>query len=183
MAEKITNDTIVNSTELAVVLSVSVRRVQQMVQDGTLTTVERGKFNLSDAVGQYIRFLTSGQDSEEARKTERARTLADLQIKSSKATIEKLRAEEVRGNMHRAEDVKAMTEDLVYTIRSAIMALPGRLAVDVAAAGSPSEASEIIKSECYKVMRELSRYHYDPKAYEKRVRERMEWSEREDDEE
>ena len=70
-----------------------------------------------------------------------------------KATIAKLEAEELKGTMHRAEDVAALTEDLVYTIRGALNALPGRLAVDVAAVSTPAEASEVIRKEVSKVMR------------------------------
>ena len=100
-----------------------------------------------------------------------------------KATIAKLEAEELKGTMHRAEDVAALTEDLVYTIRGALNALPGRLAVDVAAVSTPAEASEVIRKEVSKVMRELAGYHYDPKKYEERVRERRDWSERDSDDE
>ena len=97
--------------------------------------------------------------------------------------IAKLEAEELKGTMHRAEDVAALTEDLVYTIRGALNALPGRLAVDVAAVSTPAEASEVIRKEVSKVMRELAGYHYDPKKYEERVRERRDWSERDSDDE
>ena len=55
------------------------------------------------------------------------------------------------------------------------MALPGRLAVDVVDAQTPAEASEIIRREVYAVMNELSRYRYDPKKYEERVRTRKNW--------
>ena len=92
-----------------------------------------------------------------------------------KATIAKLEAEELKGTMHRSEDVAAMTTDLIYAIRGAMMALPGRLAVDVASANSPAEAAEIIRREVNKAMRELSNYRYDPKKYEERVRERRAW--------
>ena len=81
----------------------------------------------------------------------------------------------MKGKMHRAEDVEAMTSDLVYAIRGALIALPGRLAVDVAAVESPAEASEIIRKEVYKVMRELANYRYDPQKYEELVRERRDW--------
>lgn len=66
-----------------------------------------------------------------------------------------------------------MTEDLIFAIRGALLALPGRLAVDVVAAKDPAEASEIIRAEIYKVMEELSNYKYDSAKYEERVRERM----------
>ena len=87
----------------------------------------------------------------------------------------KAEADELQGKMHRSEDVAAMTTDLIYAIRGAMMALPGRLAVDVASANSPAEAAEIIRREVNKAMRELSNYRYDPKKYEERVRDRRAW--------
>jgi hypothetical protein len=72
--------------------------------------------------------------------------------------------------------------DIVYTIRSMIMALPGRLAVDVAGAASAAEASEIIRTEVYKILEELAGFKYDPEEYARRVREREGWSDPSDDE-
>ena len=77
--------------------------------------------------------------------------------------------------MHRSEDVAAMTEDLIYTIRGMLVALPGRLAVDVASVDTPAEAAELLRREIFKVMAELANYRYDPKKYEERVRERRDW--------
>ncbi len=179
--EKIGDETEVSSTELAVVLGVTARRVQQMAQDGTLQTVRKGRFLLADSVQRYIKFLSFEPVDEEDKKLEKARRVADATIKTSKATVAKLEAEELKGSMHRAEDVAAMTEDLVYTIRGALNALPGRLAVDVAATATPAEAAEVIRKEVHKVMRELAGYHYDPQKYEERVRQRRDWAERDMD--
>ena len=96
-------------------------------------------------------------------------------MKASKAQIAKMEADELRGKMHRSEDVAAMTEDLIYTIRGSLMALPGRLAVDVATVTTPAEAAEIIRKEVHALMRELANYQYDPEKYEERVRERRKW--------
>ena len=79
--------------------------------------------------------------------------------------------------MHRSEDVEAVMTDLVYTIRSMLMALPGRLAVDVFGAGSAAEASDLIRAEVYKILAELAGYRYDPEVYAQRVREREGWIE------
>ena len=83
-----------------------------------------------------------------------------------------MEVEELQGKRHRSEDVAAMTEDLIYTIRGALLALPGRLAVDTSTAKSPNEAAEIIRKEVHAVMQDLSEYRYDPKKYEERVRAR-----------
>ena len=169
--------------ELAAVLGLTKRRIEQMVQDGTLVTVARGRLRLAESVQRYIKFLSMDAVDKDDIEVEKARRKSEAVMKASKATVAKLEAEELKGTMHRAEDVAAMTEDLVYTIRGALNALPGRLAVDTAAAATPAEASEIIRKEVYKVMRELSNYHYDPRKYEERVRDRRAWSEREDDDE
>lgn len=181
--EKITEKTEVSTSELAPILGLTARRVQQMVQDGTLLTVAKGKLRLADAVQRYIKFISTDPVDEEDAKIEKGRRKAEATMKASKAAIAQMEARELQGKMHRSEDVAALTEDLVYTIRGALNALPGRLAVDVVAANTPAEASEIIRKEVYKVMRELASYHYDPKKYEERIRQRLDWSESDDDDE
>ena len=101
---------------------------------------------------------------------------AEADLKFSKAKIAAMQAEELEGNMHRSEDVAAMTEDLIFAIRSGLLALPGRLAVMVSPIISVPECADAIRKEIYHLMEELSRYRYDPEEYARRVRERMDWS-------
>lgn len=182
MAEKINGATEVSTSELACVLGITGRRIRQMAEDGQLEKIGQGKFLLCDSVQRYNKLQSSGMDEDE-KKLEKAKLAAETQIKASKATIAKMEAEELKGTMHRSDDVAALTEDLIYTIRGALNALPGRLAVDAAAAATAAEASEVIRKEVHKVMSELAGYQYDPKKYEERVRQRMAWSERDDDDE
>ena len=173
--EKITDETEVSTTELAMVLGVTARRVQQMAQDGTIVPVQRGRFLLVEAVQRYIGFLSKAPVNEDDVKLDKARRQSEVTMKASKAQIAKLEMLELQGKIHRSEDVAALTEDLIYTVRGTLMALPGRLAVDVAAAANAAEAAEVIRKEVHKAMRELSNYRYDPKKYEERVRERRDW--------
>lgn len=172
---KITPETEVSTTGLACVLGITGRAIRQLSEDGLLEKVSKGRFLLCDSVQRYIASKTKESETEENLKLERARRSADVTLKASKAKIAKMEVDELSGKMHRSEDVAAMTEDLIYTIRNALLSLPGRLAVDVAAAESPAEASEIIRREVYAVMNDLAEYQYDPKKYEERVRERMKW--------
>jgi hypothetical protein len=86
----------------------------------------------------------------------------------------------MEGSMHRSEDVEAMTSDLATVIRSMLMALPGRLAVDLAEMQNPAEVSERVKHEVYAIMEELAHYKYDPNEYRRRVRDREGWRELEE---
>ena len=171
---KITSETEVSSSELACVLGITGRNIRQLVEDGQLEKVD-GRFILSDSVQRYVAFKSKRNKDDEEKRLEKTRLTADVTMKASKAQIAKMEADELRGKMHRSEDVAAMTEDLIYTIRGSLMALPGRLAVDVATVTTPAEAAEIIRKEVHALMRELANYQYDPEKYEERVRERRKW--------
>lgn len=171
----------VKTADICAMTGKSNQWIGQLVSQGTLrkhSTAHGSLFELADTMRAYCEMLetrTGPEMSEQEQRRSEARSAADVTLKVAKAQIAKLEAEELSGKMHRSEDVAAMTEDLIYTIRGALMALPGRLAVDVCDVKTPAEASEVIRKEVYAVMGELSQYRYDPKKYEERVRERRKW--------
>ena len=126
-------DMTVTTTQLAAVLGITNRRVQQLTQDGVLTTVSRGKFVLGDAVQAYNAS---------------------------------------------SEDVAAMTSELIYTVRGALMALPSRVAINAAALSDPAEVAEYMRGEVNQIAEEIAMFRYDPAKYEARVRERKAWAEK-----
>ena len=97
-------------------------------------------------------------------------------ISMTETAFAKMEADELKGSMHRAEDVRTITQDMLYAVRNGLMALPGRLAVDVVACETAAEAYEVVKREVHALMREFADYKYDPDRYAEAVRERMEWS-------
>lgn len=179
------------STEImAKLFELDPRRVQQLAKEGVLPAASQRpyKFDLLPTVKAYIRYLRDRANGKEAKtadtvKAEADKLRAEADLKQSKAKIAELQLKELEGKMHRSEDVEALTNDLVYTARSMIMALPGRLAMDVVQTGSANEASALIRAECYKILNELAGYQYDPEAYRRRVRDREGWSDALADEE
>ena len=170
---------------IAKLFGVTERRVQQLAKEGIIPAVGQRpyQFDLLPVVQAYIKYLSNKANGKEAKSTdtvqaESDKLRAEADLKQSKAKIAELQLKELEGNMHRSEDVEAMTTDLVYTVRSMITALPGRLAMDVTQAANAAEASAIIRSECYKILDELANYKYDPEAYQRRVREREGWSDK-----
>ena len=135
-------------------------------------------FELSDTMKSYCEMLENRADArgdEDALKRDKEKSEAEVGIKKAKAIISLLEAQELQGKMHRSDDVAAMTSDLIYAMRGALLALPGRLAVDMAATETSAEAAELIRKEVHKVMKELASYRYDPEQYKERVRERRNW--------
>lgn len=158
------------------------RRVQQLAKEGIIPAVQSKpyRFDLLPTVQAYIKFLSDRAYGKEAKSTdtvqaESDKLRAEADLKQHKAKITEMQLKELEGKMHRSEDVEAMTNDLVYTVRSMVMALPGRLAMDVVQASSAAEASAMIRTECYKVLDELANYKYDPEEYQRRVRDREGW--------
>ena len=167
---------------VASLFGVSERRIQQLASDGIIEGKKVSgvyKFDLLPTIKRYIAYLSDKANGRNTvnKKAEEDKLHAEAALKQAKAEMAEIQLKELQGKMHRSDDVEAIMTDLVYTIRSMIIALPGRLAVDVAEAKTASEASEIIRKECHILLNELSNYKYDPAEYAKRVRDREGWQE------
>lgn len=172
------------SAIIAKLFGVTDRRVQQLAKEGVIPAAQTRpyKFDLLPTVQAYIKYLSDKANGREEKSTDTVQAEADklraeADLKQSKAKIAEMQLKELEGKMHQSEDVEAMTNDLVYTIRSMVKALPGRLAMDIVQVSSANEAAALIRSECNELLNELANYKYDPEAYQRRVRDREGWSE------
>lgn len=169
----------VSSTIIGKFLNLSDERVRQISSEGYLTSEKHGrliKFDLIPTVNTYIEYWKNRAKEADLNLDDEQRKLkADADWKEAKADIEKMKRDELRGSLHSSADVKAVTTDLVMTIRAALLSLPGQLAVDVANAQTPAECSGIIKEAVNETLNILSRYQYNSDEYKKLVRERTQW--------
>ena len=178
------------SAQVAKVFGVSAKRVQQLTADGVIETEETPKgrrYPWEKTVTQYIAFLSEKANGREKKQTdanlETEKLSAEVRIKEAKAEAAELELAELRGEMHRAQDVEAIVTDSALYQRSMLMALPGRMAVDLANAKTAPEASEVVKKEVYGILNAMAQYKYDPAEYKKRVRERRGWNEQQHEKE
>lgn len=173
----------VTGKRLAEVLGITAARVSQLRKDGFLHASGHPlAYPLDESVQAYIAFVKDtvrGQSSSDA-DAERRKLQADADYKAAKARQEEIKLAELEGRMHSAEDVEAATAQLVYAVRSQLLALPGRIAVD-AEMRSAQEVSGIVRREVCSVLDGLTDYEYDPKAYAAMVRERRGWQVEEGD--
>lgn len=133
---------------------------------------------------EYQRELIESKEKGiEAKKAEELKLNGEARIKQAKAEIEELKLKELRGELHRAEDIEALVTDHALYIRSMLLAMPGKLAVDIAGLGTAAEISARIRKEVYYILECASEYKYDPEEYARRVREREGWKEVTEDEE
>ena len=170
----------VGASEVAALFGVTERTVQQLAKDGTITAKKKRpyEFDLYDVAQEYIQYLSDkvrGREKKASGSVESEKLRAEADFKRSKADMAALQLKELEGEMHRSDDVEAMMDDLVYSIRSMILALPGRLAMDIIEVDNTNEASAMIRKECHAILNELAQYQYNPEEYRRRVRERIGW--------
>lgn len=168
----------VKTADICAMTGKSNQWIGQLASQGTINkkqTPHGTMFEVIQTILQYCTMLETRTEEkdEQYQEIEQQKRKAETSFKQAKATMATLEAKERLGKMHRSEDVAAMTEDLIFAVRGALLALPGRLAVDVVSAKDSAEASEIIRREVYKVMEDLSNYRYDAAKYQERVRERL----------
>lgn len=168
----------VKTADICSITGKSNQWIGQLTSQGTIHKTKTAKgsmYELGSTLSAYCKMLEKRADDDidpEDAENEKKRRKADAAIKSAKAVMLGLDVKEREGKMHRSEDVAAMTEDLIFNIRSNLLSLPGRLATEVSQLSDPAVISTVIQREVYSIMEELSNYKYDSKKYEERVRAR-----------
>lgn len=162
---------------LANYFGITNRRVQQLAQDGIIPYVkEKGVYYFDPpiAIKRYISYLQDciGKRNRNTEEQEKLKLDAEIRLKEAKASMVELELNELKGKMHRAEDVEALIEDLSATIKGMIAALPGRLAVDCANLKTAAEVSSRIEKDCFEILNELSEYEYDSEYFKTKVQKR-----------
>lgn len=142
---------IVSVTELAEILGVEVRRVNQLAKSGIIDKVAHGKYELSDCVSRYISFLKKGrkEDGEESNDQ------SDLNPRYERARMYKAQAEKLEMDnavtkkeyIHSSE-VRNFLLEFGNLLVSQIDALPGRLS------SSLSEQLNVETAQIYTLLKD-----------------------------
>ena len=180
-------DNLQGTQVIAKIFGVSTRRVEQLKAEGIIKGEGKPtKYDLLPTIQAYIKYLSDKANGREKKETmanlEEAKLSAEVEIKKSKAEAARLELKELQGKMHRAEDVEAIFTDHVLFLRSMLLAMPGKLAVDLSGEHTAAEQAETVKREVYYILNNLADYRYDPEEYKKRVMERQGWETQREDE-
>lgn len=185
MAE--TNKNYQKADVIARLFGKTVRRIQQLTQDGILPTEQTPngrRYDLLPTIQRYIKYLEDRAENKQPQSmTEKLEAKLDAEIKYKKAKADKARLElaELKGQMHRASDIEKLTNELVFSVRSMLLALPGRVAMDLAAIDNPVEVSQYMARHVEALLDELAQHEYNPETYKQMAREREGWNAKEND--
>jgi phage terminase Nu1 subunit (DNA packaging protein) len=169
---------VVTTAEISEIFGLSDRRVQQLVKEGALVKVSRGKYDLKASVQRYIEYI-----KEQAEKTEeeldqtREKTLL---IRANRQKVE-LELQIMRGELHRSEDVRRVMNDMLGAFRARVLAIPSKVAPRLIAQTNAAVIQNIIKNEVYEALQELS--EYDPHIFYAHSKDKLVLENEEDDDE
>jgi len=152
-----TEDIKIKTKELADVLMLTTRRVQQLAQGGVLPRkTPRGPFDLVPSIQAYVRFLkeSAGASDEviDGESHEQART----RLTKARADIHERTAMQLRGELIHADDIEAAWTKIVTMVRQHLIALPDRVAPRAHDSESLEETRGFLKEGVHEILQELA---------------------------
>jgi hypothetical protein len=158
----------INTTQLARLLLMTPRNVQRLVGDGILARAAdddgvelRGRFEMVPNVQAYIKHLLARREHD-APSESRWMTLRNQRM-AAEGALADLRLQELRGKLHRSDDVEFAVTTMITACRSRLLSIPSRIARSLLGKRSFKEIYDIIYKEIELALRELT--GYDPKKF------------------
>lgn len=111
------------TSSLANVLGVTKTRIGQLVQEGVLVKLERGKFPLCDSVNRYINYLRNQKQNQWGSKGEDETDFDRERLRRTKEEADKLELlnARTRGELVEVAQVKKLGEKVMASIKTVIM--------------------------------------------------------------
>lgn len=150
---------VVTGKALGQVIGVSERQVRNLSSEGKILKTPSGSYELVPALRFYIQNLK--RDSEatksEIKDTENYNKEKTLHERAKRQKAE-LQLGQMRGELHKSEVVEVVMTDMLSTIRSKLLAIPVKMAPILIGRDNISEIQEILESEIYEALKNLSEY-------------------------
>jgi phage terminase Nu1 subunit (DNA packaging protein) len=139
---------------IAKLFGVSVRRIQQLTQEGVLPTTQTKdgrRYDLIPTIQNYVKYLSEKARSKASGKSEREVQLreqkleADIALKESQGELHRLRTEIASGKYIGIEEVVLDYSRFFVTFKRFAMSLPTRVSGMIGGAVDPLTARKIEK--------------------------------------
>lgn len=150
---------------IAKALNITVRRVQQLVQEGVLSKTARGKYNLTECVRNYDNYLKQlGQTSQADEYQLDPEANSDLnkeklRLTKAKADKAELEMKILEGEYISVNNVEFEWSNLLIAFRSKMLAIPVKFAPRLINITSAATIQRMLEDEIYAGLLELSKYN------------------------
>ena len=148
---------------IANLFGVSVRRIQQLTQDGVISTVQTSqgrRYELAPTIQRYIKYLSDKaygkSKSETELKLKENKLRAEVALKESQGELHRLRTEIAAGNYISVEEVKMDYSRFFISFKKFAMSIPSKLAGRLTGFVDPVEVRQLekeLQSEVTKLLK------------------------------
>ena len=163
--ERALDTSFVKADVIAKLFGLSVRRVQQLTQEGiidTTQTTQGRRYDLENTVKKYIQYLSSKAygraDSEVEGQLKLQKLKADIALKESQGELHKIRTEIATGKYISLEEIKVDYERFFIIFKKFALGIPSRLSGRLAGYVDPVEVRQIendLQNDINKVLRDF----------------------------
>lgn len=154
---------VVASTVLADLFGLTTRRIRQLAEEGVITKVSRGRYNLQESIKNYVVYLKTTSELKEKEDESIDYDIERALHERVKRERTELQVAAMKGTMHFSEDVERVMNDMLSNFRSKLLALPSKLAPKLIGKDEVIEIQEEIQGEVLETLQELS--NYDPEMF------------------
>lgn len=144
----------VKAKELATILGLTTRRINQLAKESILEKDSKGFFSLTHAVPAYIVYASIENDELRQEK------ILHERAKRKKAEIDLAHLE---NRMHVAADIEMAVTGMLVTFRNRVLSIPQKLAPRLIGLTNLTEIISILDVELREALTELS--EYDPAMF------------------
>lgn len=131
-------------------LGITDRQVRNLRDQGVLSEVRPGVFDMKVCVRQYLNFKIGNKDDQARLVAARA------DREETRGKIEKMKMEEAKGNLHRTEDIENGLKTAFANFKDRLEAIPTKYADTMAQLTDPADASDILRKAIQEALVELS---------------------------
>jgi len=137
---------------MAKLLDLSPRRVQQLVKDGVIPKMERGRYELVPVVRAYIHYLRERNIQAGVVSLEEVRT---RKIKAE-AELAEIDLAHQRGETINVDAAAIVWGEVLSVAKGRLLSIPAKLAPIVAVEDAPAICKALIEEQVFEVLDELA---------------------------
>lgn len=152
----------VSASVLGKIIGVTDRRIRQLADEGLLTKVSSGRYNLQESLHSYILQLRVANDAE--KNSPDLEDKLDYGMEKAmhervKRHITELKYALMKGQVHRSEDVESVMTNMLTNFKTKIISLPSKLTPLLVNRDDKKYILDLLTNEMHEVLNELSEYN------------------------
>lgn len=134
-------------------LDLTPQRVNQLVREGVLPKVHRGRYELVPVVRAYIQYLRMGNLKRDLPEDDY--TTHRMRLTRAKADIMEMERAQMEEQLIPAADIEQAWGEATTNMRAKMLSLPTKAAAEVFSAESLAQIKNILKEQIYEALTEL----------------------------